>query len=288
MVIQSVKASYLVIGYLAEDPQTVSYLCENTANHRRVRIIRIKNPQIFGAAMEFLYEQAANEAFVDFQDCFVSEEDLLLVFTYEQGQALTQKLQNEYCSLEERMEIMKQILEQIILLNMPYYYACWCLRPEHIFVKRSLDISFQYEITDLVNCRVDTMKTVEACFKQLNAVVFQKELKQAVIKPMADFQAVLGQNFHSSYVELYRHFLSVRTAILELSQGDLIKPKTWPFRLGERIKKTVKPLKQIITLVILAAGLFYMLWTIDQSTKPAASVQVIDQIGPLKIKGQGM
>lgn len=284
MIIQTVKKAYLVIGYLEQDGQKEVCLCENTVDHSRCLIIRIKDQQLIFAAVEFLYEQVANEAFVDFQDCFVSGESLLLVFSSFEGQELEQKLVSEYSSLEERLEIIKKVLERIILLDMPCYFASHCLELKQVFVNRSLDVSFRYEIADLAQSRIYSMKEVQSRLRELTEFVFKEELKKEVVRPMADFLDMLEKSRCDGYLELYRGFLHTREQVLALSKQELETPKTWIFRMWERIRKLFKPLKKIIVIGVLAAGLFYMLWTIDHASKPASSAKVVEQIGTLKLQ----
>ncbi len=284
MIIQTVKKTYLVIGYLEQDGQKEICLCENTVDRSRCLIIRIKDQQLILAAVEFLYEQVANEAFSDFQDCFVSEESLLLVFSCYEGQDLEQKIQSEYSSLEERLEIIKKILERIILMGMPLYFASHCMELKNVFVSRSLHVSFRYEITDMGQSRLYSMIEVQSRLRKLMEFVFQDELKKEVIKPVADFQDALESRLYDGYLELYRGFLHTREQVLALSKQDMEIPKTWLFRMWERIRKLLKPLKKIIVIGILAAGLLYMLWTIDYASKPASSARIVDQIGTLKLE----
>ncbi|MDR1772058.1 MAG: hypothetical protein LBS02_15690 [Hungatella sp.] len=284
MIIQTVKKKYLVIGYLEKDGQKETFLCENVADHSRCLIIRIKDQQLISAVVEFLYEQAANEAFTDFKDCFVSEESLALVFSHCEGQELDRKIGGEYSGLEERLEIVKKALERIILLDMPLFFACRCLRVQNIFVKRSLDVSFCYSIDGIAQNNACSMKEVQDCLREVMEFVFKEELKKEVIRPMEVFLDVLSQKQYDGYLELYRSFLFAKDQVLALSKQELEVPKTWIFRMWDKVRKLFKPMKRILVIAVLIAGLLYMLWTIDSMSKPASSSKVVDQIGTLKIQ----
>lgn len=283
MVIQTAKKQYPVIGYLEQDGQRDVFLCENIDRQSRCLLVRIKDQRLISAAVEFLYEQAANQAFTDFQDCFVNGEALALVFACPKGQELEEKLKGEYSSLNERLEIVKKTLERLILLDMPCFFACRSLEASNLFVTRSLDISFRYDLEGIENNRAYSMKDVQACFKETAKLVFKEELKKEVIPPMEVFLELLSQKEYSGYLELYRSFLFTEEQVLALSKQELEIPKTWLFRLWDRIKKWLKSLKRILVVGVLLAGLLYMLWTLDRLSKPAASAKVVNQIGTLKI-----
>lgn len=284
MIIQTARKRYLVIGYMEQDEQKEVCLCENIATHSRCLVIRITDRQLYPAVVEFLYEQVANEAFTDFQDCFISEETLLLVFSNYEGRELEQKLGKESCSFHERLEIVKKILERLILLDMPCYFASRCLQMENIFITPSLDISFRYQITDIEHNRDYSMKQVQNRLQEIIKFVFREELRKEVIEPLEVFLKVLAQQTFDHYLELYQGFLSVREKSLAISEQDLTIPRTRLFRIWDKLKALFKPLKRIMVLAVLIGCFLYMLWTIEEKSRPALSANVVDQIGTLKIE----
>ena len=210
-------------------------------------------------------------------------ETLLLVFAYPQGEELQKKLSGEYTGLPERLAIVKNILERIILQGMPCYFACRCLKKEAIRVKRSLDVSFFYDTAGAERGKDFGMKEVQEVFAGLLAWIFEEELRKKTVSPLEEFLEELTQSLFEDYMELYRRFEEVREQLLALPPEELAMPKTWIFRFWDRLKKIFKPLKKLIALVLLIAALVYMIWTIRTASEPAASMQLMNQIGTLNI-----
>ena len=284
MIVRTSKNEYLMIGYIGQDRQRETCLCENTADHRRRIMIRLTDPSLIREAVEFFYEQAENRAFTDFEECAVDGEDLLLIFAYPQGEPLEKKLGGEYTGLPERLAIGKHILERIILQNMPPYFACRCLKREAVWVKRSLDVSFYYDTAGAERGKDFGMAEVQEVFSSLLAWMFAGELGKKTVPPLEGFLRELTEDSFGDYMGLFRRYEEIREELLALPPEALVMPKTWIFRLWDRIRPLFKPLKKILALALLAVALVYMVWTIRLSSEPAASMKLIEQIGTLQIQ----
>ncbi len=259
-------------------------LCETAAENRQFLVIALKHMDLIASVIEFLYEQASNPAFTDFHDCFVSSQRLHLVFVYHRGEPLTGILSREYSGLQERLGILQNILERIILLDMPCYFASQCLNAPDIYLSRSLDVSFGYHTGDLLHCRDYTMRQVQSSLHLLVETLFEKELGKEVAPPVSAFLEALENTLYHSSLELYQSFLVMRQALLDLANQDMETPRTWSFRLWERIRRCFKPMKRLFVLAVLIIGLVYMLWNLREVSQPAASSRVMEQIGTLKIR----
>lgn len=285
MVIQTVKKEYRVLGYLKEERQQDIYLCEDGEDRSQCLVIRLKRPETVAAAVEFLYGQSVHGAFADFKDCFVSEEALWSVFSYHEGQPFTEWLAKGHPGMEERCEVVKGILERILLQDMPCYFAARCLELPNIYVNQGLQVSFQYGLAGVEISRSYTMQEVQQRLGEVARAVFQEELKKEVIQPIKGLLEDLGQLRYGDCLELYRAFLGARDQVLALPTQELEVPATWVFRVWGRVRKWFQLLKRALAIAALLAGALYLLWTIDDASQPAAPAHVVDQIGTVKLEG---
>lgn len=283
MIIHTARNSYLMIGYMEQGARSELCLCENTESGRRCLMARIMDPDLIHGSAGFLYEQAGNSAFTDFVECAVSEENLLAIFAYPQGQCLEEKLFEEYVGAAERLDIVKNVLERLILQNIPAYFAARCLRPGGVWAKRSGEVFFLYDVAGAERGADFGMREVSAAFCSLLERLFAEELKKEAVPDLKKFLAELQEDSFSDYMELYRRFQEIQQALLELPQEALFMPKTWIFRVWDRMKRYFKPLKKLAALVLFIAALVYMVWTIRTASQPAVSMDLLDQIGTLDI-----
>lgn len=284
MIVHTSKNSYLVIGYVDQEIKKELSLCENIESHRRYLMVRFRDPDLIRSCVGFFYEQAENRDFTDFEECAVDGEDLLVFFAYPKGQPLEKKLSAEYMGMEERLAIVKNILEKWILQDMPAYFAARSLRIGGIWVERSLAVTFLYDITGAERGMEFGMAEVSASLYNLLDRMFSEELKKETVPELKKFRKELQENIFSDYVQLYRRFQEVQTALMNLSEESLVMPKTWIFRVWDRVKKTIRPFKKLVAWMLLVAALVYMMWTIRTSSNPAASMEVLEQIGTLDIR----
>lgn len=283
MIIHTARNSYLMIGYMERGAKSEMCLCENVLSHRRCLMVRLTDQDLIRGSVGFLYGQSENRAFTDFVECTVSEEKLLAIFDYPQGQCLKERLSGEYMGLAERLDIVKNAIERLILQNIPAYFAARCLRPDGVWAKRSGEVSFLYDVTGVERGADFGMREVSAAFGGLLERVFGEELKMETVMELKNFLTELHEDSFSDYMEMYRRFCEVRQVLLELPQEAFATPKTWIFRLWDRVKKYFKPLKKLAALILFIAALAYMVWTIQTAAEPAVSMKVLEQIGTLDI-----
>lgn len=283
MIVRTSRNAYLVIGYKGQEGENETCLCENMSDRRRCLMIRIKDEALIRACVGFFYEQADSRTFTDFEECTTDEDSLLLIFSAPQGQPLTEMLGNEYSGLEERARIMENVLEKIIIQDMAPCFAVACLQPAAVWVKRNLEVSFLYSIAGAEQGKDLGMRKVQESLRRLLQTVFEEELKKETIPPMEAFLKRLEKEAFPDYMELYRQFREAEEKMLALPEEALMVPRTFLFRLWDRIKRLFGPLKTILALALLMVTLVYMIWTIQTASLPSATMELINQIGTLDI-----
>lgn len=268
---------------MEQGAQSETYLCEDTEDRAKRLMVRIMSPELIRGCVGFLYGQAQSQSFTDFEECAVDGEDLLAVFAWPKGQTLEEKLSGEYTGMAERLEIVGGILEKFILQDMAAYFAARCLRPGAVWVTRSGEVSFLYDLAGAERGADFGMQEVSAALGDLLERVFAEELKKETVPELERFLGELDEDSFGEYVGIYRRFREVGEALASLPQEAFSMPKTWIFRAWDRIKMTFKPLKRLAALALLVAALIYMAWTIRGASQPAASMNLLERIGTLDI-----
>lgn len=284
MLIESLDKSYTVIRYCHSGENWERYICRDNETHRNYTVVRIKNRDWISHVMEFSLGEMENKKFSDFESCFVTSDGLHLVLAFTDGLTLEEKLGNEACSLTERLEIFQHILEKMLLLEMSDYIQQDCLVPAQIIVDSALEVSFQYELNDIIHYEEYHFDSVCDRLYRLYYIIFERELKRRYVLPLNRFGQTLRDRECSSRLNCYEMYMEIREEIAALSPEEMDTPKTWPFRLWDRMKRLFKPLKRIAVIVLFVVALLYLVFTIRKHNAPDNTQPVFQYIGTLEVK----
>lgn len=284
MVIQTLDKSYIVVKRCDADTKLEKYLCRDSAEEGYVVLFRTRDRSFIAKTVEFLTREAASRVFTDFKGYFVSGEYFCIVLAYHDGESLKNRLERENCTLEERLEIGSRILEKIVLLNMPAFFLCDSLKPAQITVSRSLDVEFNYELHDVENYRTYEFPLAKSQFADIMELLFRDELKRRMIPPLTQYYRELEKESMETCMDLYRGYQEMREKIQIMPAEELKKPKTWLFLMWEKLKKIGKPLKHLLAAFLLAAAVFYLMYTVKQAQSAGESQKVFQYIGTLKLE----
>ena len=283
MVIEKLGINYRVTGRQSAPGNDNVFICESLADGKQYLVTAAHAHELDAGTVDFLYKQTANPTFSDLADCFVDRGRMYLAFRMYTGQPLREIMDTELLTLSERLNIMRRILEYAVLQSMSSYFLCRCLDTERIFFTRAAEISFKYQIDDLVNYGSYSMKHVRKALLGVTIELFQEELKKEVAPPIKEFVDALQAQDDGTCLELYRSFSIAAGEVLKIKTTELETPKTKPFRIWDKLKKGIKPVKRIIAAAVLIFVLVYMILTYRDARKKPEAVSVISKIGTLDI-----
>lgn len=284
MIIQTLEKKYTVIKYIFSDRDTERYICREEGGREKYTVVCVKNRMWIRRAMKFLVQQMESRSFTDFVSCFFSGECFYAVMKYAEGTSLRRKLKVENCSLRERMAVGKNILERLMILNMPDYFLQDCLKPETVIVSPSLAVNFQYELSQIGDYGKADFSQVQNCLKKLFAGVFSKELEKEMLPPVRSFCDALAMGKYQDILEVYTEYGITCKAVSELPPEELILPKTWGFRMWERITGLFAPLKKICAFLLMLLAVFLLIYSVCVSMETGSEKKVFHSVGTLKIK----
>ena len=92
----------------------------------------------------------------------------------------------------------------------------------------------------------------------------------------------LQKGEEGSYLKLYRDFAAVAAELMKEEQEE--KPRTFWFRLWEKIKKILKFLRRVLMAAILVAAVIYMVNILRDDSGSRVEQKTMQQIGDLYIE----
>lgn len=296
MVISIPNHDYFVIQKLLDnETQDIFLCCEissrddfsseelNEQLQKKYRIIRVKDRKIIYELLPFFVELREHTVFSDYCGCFSKDGFLNLIFACSEQPDLFSKLDNERCMLRERIDIGKNLLEKILMLNMPDFILYDALAEENVTVSKALDVSFNYQLLSLKNHGVLGISDVSERLLVLFKKLFEYELLREASIDIQAFIDELSAKSYSNYFEIYKSYEELYDKLLTGELIAAIRPNTFLFRLWDRIKGFGKYVKPILTVLVLLLIAGYLLYTIMHKPVDAAKVFNYEQIGTVEI-----
>lgn len=284
MTIQTLKHQYEILQKLRTTEQVEQFLCtEESENSEKCfyDVFKIKQRnQIVKLILPFT-EQMNNVTFEDYRECFSKDGALYVVFLHKEAVPLRQKLQKEACSLQERLQIGRKILERILLLNIPDMMTYDALDADRIQVTPALDIFFLYQLEEVEQFSEFTFASTKSRFIALFELLFERELSLDISEKIPDFLDYIKEEC-TGYAELYQTYIRLMERLEKPEEA--LKPNTLWFRLWTRIKRLAGKLKSAfaVIIVILVAG--YLIYSIFNPAPPKTEQFCFQRIGTLTIE----
>lgn len=285
MIIQNFDHCYQVMGRLGGTETTEEFLCTELTSREALSclLVRVVDPALAKNFTLFLDEKAKNGEFTDYQECFQEDGYFYAVFRYSLDQSLIDRLLSESLSLTERVEIVRGLLERLLLLNPHPYFAVQALRPEQITVSRSLRVSWNYHLEDVGRFESCTGRDVCQSLLPVLRILLAEEEKKGLYPLLEDYFSRLEQGKGLSYLELYQSFLPVYGELLGEPEGEQT-PGTFGFRLWERVKKLLRFCRKVLAVLILGAAVWYVIHSFQDHSGAQVVDKTIRQIGELMIE----
>lgn len=287
MIIQTLEKKYIVTEVLFSDRHMDRYICHEEDGGERYTVVCVKDRVWIRKAMQFLIEQIENTHFTDFVSCFFSEACLYVVLKYEEGISLEEKLGSEDCPLQERIPIGKSILERVMLMDMPDYFACDCLRPGNVMVSPALEVSFRYELSKLRSYHLASFIQVQARMEALFGTLFSQERKQDMFPPISSFCHALRKGEYQDIREIYTAYDGMSRAVETLSERDIVRPHTRSFCLWDRIKRYLVWCRKMAAILLMLFAVAFLIYTLQKYFEEGREKIIFKSIGTLQIRRQG-
>lgn len=284
MIIQTLNRDYYMIQRLIHTKEMDIYLCREDNSHSIYRLIRLKQEDLIKAAISVFMDQKDNKANKEFVECFPKENEFYVVFHHCENVTLKQKLESEQSSLVERLEIGKNIIEKIILLNIPLFMQYEALQESNLCVASSLDIGFNFTLESIKEKDSIDIYNVSKALAAVFRICFAKELEMDASEDINSFIEYLELGKYENYFHIYQAYNVIYLRLKELYENGQIKPRGFWFRVWNRIKRIMKILKPIIYALVLFLIVGYLIYIIMQKKEVNEAKTVFKNIGTVEIK----
>ena len=308
MIIQRWNKSYEVMRQISSTSRMSEFLCIEQELQETYLLVRITEPTLAKRFTLFLEDRIKGTAFPDYKECFQSDGAFYAIFTYSEEKTLEDKLDGENYTEKERAEIVRGLLEQMLLRSPHPYFMRNSLRTDMITVADSLDVDWNYHLDELGTFDYCTMEAVCGQLAEVIKRLFTQELEKKQYPLLNEYLLALEDGRISDYLKLYREFMPVYEALCDEENGQL--PQTYLQRLWEGIRKIVdrpgslkgylrlgkryiaKKLVLIITLLILLLPLLFIRLIYpflqtrsDIQTMVLGSPEMEEYTGPVRLVG---
>ena len=284
MVIETLDKKYEVIRYLDSDKHMERYVCRDTEFAEDYFMIRIKEKKWIVSVMDFLMRQLENRDFTDLAACFFAEEHLFIAMRYVEGVTLAEKLSYEDCSLQERLEIGKAILDRLLLQHMPDYFMDDCLNDKQILLSPGMNVSFMYRMDGITDYEKTRFGDVEGRIAKLLELLFAEEIGKKTLPQMEAFIKALKKHAYQDLMSVYEVYDELYKAIPEMDPEELAMPKTRAFRAWERTKKIFRPIKKVVAALLILASIGFLIWSAYDASQTGKPKKIFENIGTLEIR----
>lgn len=283
MVIQNRNHTYVAIQKL-DSAEPDQFLCRKMENGRsrgcRIAVLENRHaPEIIA----YLENQTQNDRFRDLEEYFTDDKFLYIVTSSAEQPGLEEKLTGQKCSLSERLTIGRGLLESLLLQGFDDYFCCAVLQLGGISVSAALEVSFQYDLSGILDHGQYHFAQTQARLAEILGFIFREEEKQESFPEMSQLLGRLRQGKFSSLVEVYGQFLPVASRWMGRDEAELT-PKSFWFRVWERVKKLGKALLWLGKAALLLAAVAYLAVSVAALIRQPAQADVFTEIGTLMIQ----
>lgn len=261
------------------------YLCRKETGDNPYQLFPLDKRFLRDTTIAFLNQEWKKESFQDFEDLFLYEDKLYVVFRYYGALSLEERMKQESLLYEERLAIGQYVLESIMIQDLSPYFACQFLKPEQLLLTDALEPEAKYQLDDVEMATGINEKQMWREFSCLLEYLWAKERKNKVVEPMEEYLAFLRKEDEKNREEIYRKYLGMQEKMKQITKEEREKPRRFLFLLWDRLKKGIPMVKKILAVLLLVLAVWYLAFTIQESQKPkGGSRKLIHYIGTLEIK----
>ncbi|MFI3227516.1 MAG: hypothetical protein R3Y09_08915 [Clostridia bacterium] len=249
---------YLIVREVSNDDNSSQYVLKNSTEEGLFKVLVRKKESFNGNLIKFLTNQMKNKAFTDFVDYMTDYNNLYVFVKYNDCQNLEQKLKQEVCTLSERLSIAKSIIEKIIILDIPAYFAYSSLEMQNILVAKNMDIHFDYDMREIENAHLVKEGQCVVKLAKILQNLFKKELEDEIMPEMQTLIYNMQYGEISEVSKVFERFYRIYTNESPLSEESALKEK-----LIQKFKRFLGGLGFLMKFVILAIAIYYLFASIN-------------------------
>lgn len=288
MIVRTLERQFVVLQVLRSSENEEICVCQDLEDEEAglYTLARFRNPALNRYLLPMLVRQQSNPAFEDYLGVFSRDGDIYARFRYTDAPLLVQRLERGDFSFRERLEIGGNLLERVALLNMPASLQFQALWDGNVTVDDSLRVRFNYGLESMDNCFNADIGFVSVRVAELLQKLFAPERSSKSVPELEAYLKLLEQTRFQNYLEIYAGYDQVRKKLLERTMSGPAEPRTWLFRLWERLKKLARFAKPVLAGLVLVAAFCYLVYTLLLPAQPKGTPVLFDSIGTVEIQSE--
>ncbi|MBQ1423441.1 MAG: hypothetical protein IIY96_03260 [Lachnospiraceae bacterium] len=286
MIIRVLDQNYFVQETIPSEDGLVQYVCTNVSEDdgRICRIVRIPLQDVKPALIEYLADIFREGQFRELIQ-YANEAGYLHVVTDcgpAKARSLKDRLEKDVIPLKERLAMGEKFLKQLILSNVPVFFAQSAMDTAHVLFTDADECSFVFELEHLERfADADKEKMLKGTESVLSGL-FAKELDQQKLPEMQAFLDRIVQGEYSGTLSLYQAYRSVEAELRDVDE-DSLEPKSFLWRLWDKIKLLASHAEKLFIVVVFAIAIAYLVWSVRNLLKPTVQRDIYPSIGDERI-----
>lgn len=245
-------------------------------------VIKVTGYNMICEIMPLLNEQKKNKKFTDFQDCFSQNNVFYAVFQHNDDRKLSDYLKKSEYNVYERLEILKNLTEKIVMNDIPAEFQTDILMSENICISDSMNISFRYDFEHISEYKNFSIADMQKALLGITKKILGNGYKSSELDK---YCSALEKGSYSRYIEIYSGYIRAYEEIKNnLSEETLKRQSRW-LKIWEKIKALLKMIKPFAVCLIIIIALLYLLFTsLGYDKEDKSQYSTYKSIGSLIIK----
>lgn len=287
MNIKTIDRDLYIIQVIEKNPDYEYMFCIDLLEEKNNQydVLKITNYSTICKIMPILSNQLNNNKFSDFVDCFSQDNTFYAMFKHIDTPSLFDKLKSDDYSTIERLEIFKNLLKRIIMLDMPIPIQTDILYSKNITLLDNLDVNFKYNLSNISNYSKFDFIFLQKALKDILKIVLKNEFDNNISKKLNTYYTNLDKGVFKEPIEIYSEYISVYDDINDnIKKNNTIKKSRW-LKIWEKIKSIIRLIKPFILSLVIILALIYLIYiALGLDKKDNTQYDTYKSIGILDIK----
>ncbi len=282
MVIQALNEKFEVV-YIEEMIQGYQIIqCHTDGGREHYIMIHFMKENHVKQLLPLFFALRENTVYEDYKGCFTKEGSLYVVFYKRQGILLTELLNRNILTLEQRILIGKHILEKVLLWQLPDFLIHQMLSVEYILIEGE-DVRFHYEWYIFYE-EQPRMTAVNKRVAILLRNLFSEELERQMSPQLTELTKSLEQDIPEDFFAIYEAYSSLCDVMPKEAEAYIPGIQKLKMKLAEFYHKGLEVVKLIIFIAVYIMGI----WLLEKEGKEVKGQEepgvIFERIGTLEIK----
>jgi cbb3-type cytochrome oxidase subunit 3 len=263
-------------------------LCTDTLEEKenRYNVLKIENHTILYQVMPMFNQQLKNNKFSDYVECFSKDNAFYVVFKHHGGNLLAEEFSKRNYSLNERLIILKNLLEKLVTQSMPYAIQEDILKSRSVTISQNLDVKFRYNLKNVSRYSEVDFKTLQRSLLSMVKYLLKDESSNEVSEKLTNYCENLRNGKYTELIQLYAEYIPIYDELFDNPDvHKTIAQQSKLIKLWQKVRAVLNMLKPFaVTLLVVLAILYLLYTTFGYNKEDKSQYNTYKSIGTLDIK----